>query len=177
MQKLQSIIESAFENCSTLSPQSAPADLQQAVSETITLLDQGKVRVAEKINGTWQIHQWLKKAILLYFRLHDNQVINGGFTHYLDKIPLKFSADNEAACKAQGARIVPSALARKGAYLAPNTILMPSYVNIGAYIDSGTMVDTWAASVLCPNRQKCASFRRRGHWRRTRTAASKSHHY
>lgn len=149
MRKLQSLIESAFENRATLSPQSAPADLRQAIQQIIELLDQGKLRVAEKINGTWQVHQWIKKAILLYFRLHDNQVINGGFTHYFDKIPVKFPHDNDATFKTTGARIVPPALARKGAYLAPNTILMPSYVNIGAYVDSGTMVDTWATVGSC----------------------------
>ena len=149
MQKLQTLIEAAFESCSTLSPQSAPADLKYAVTESISLLDQGKLRVAEKIDGTWQIYQWLKKAILLYFRLHDNQVMSGNYTHYFDKIPVKFPDNNFDAFKAVGARIVPPALARKGAYLAPNTILMPSYVNIGAYIDSGTMVDTWATVGSC----------------------------
>ncbi len=149
MQKLQSLIESSFENCATLSSQSAPADLKHTVEEVITLLDQGKLRVAEKINDTWQVHQWIKKAILLYFRLHDNQVINGGFTHYYDKIPVKFPNDDEAAFKTTGARIVPPALARKGAYLAPGVILMPSYVNIGAYVGSGTMVDTWATVGSC----------------------------
>lgn len=149
MQKLQSLIESAFENCATLSPASAPTDLKHAIEETITLLDQGKLRVAEKINDHWHVHQWIKKAILIYFRLHDNQVLQGGFTHYFDKIPIKFSDSNEETFKTVGARIVPPAVARKGAYLAPNTILMPSYVNIGAYVDSGTMVDTWATVGSC----------------------------
>ncbi len=149
MQKLQSLIESAFENCSTLSSATAPHDLKLAIEETITLLDQGKLRVAEKINDQWQVHQWIKKAILIYFRLHDNQVLHGGFTHYFDKIPVKFPDSNEDTFKTVGARVVPPAVIRKGAYLAPNTILMPSYVNIGAYVDSGTMVDTWATVGSC----------------------------
>lgn len=149
MQKLQSLIESAFENRTTITPQSAPSDLKTAVEEIISLLDEGKLRVAEKIKGTWETHQWIKKAILLYFRLHDSEVINGGFTHYFDKIPVKFPDDKPAIFKSTGARIVPPALARKGAYLAPNTILMPSYVNIGAYVDSGTLVDTWATVGSC----------------------------
>ncbi|MCD6040044.1 MAG: dapD [Gammaproteobacteria bacterium] len=149
MKKLKSLIESAFEDCGTISPQSAPADLKQAVTHCITLLDQGQLRVAEKINGQWVVHAWLKKAILLYFRLHENQVINGGFTHYFDKIPVKFSQEDPTMFKTAGVRIVPPALARQGAYIAPNTILMPSYVNIGAYIDTGTMVDTWATVGSC----------------------------
>lgn len=149
MQKLQTSIEAAFENCASLTSQTAPANLKHVVEEVITLLDHGKLRVAEKIKDSWQVHQWVKKAILLYFKLHDNQVIPGGFTHYYDKIPVKFAESDEAVFKATGARIVPPAVARKGAYLAPGTILMPSYVNIGAYVDSGTMVDTWATVGSC----------------------------
>jgi 2,3,4,5-tetrahydropyridine-2-carboxylate N-succinyltransferase len=149
MQKLQSLIESAFEERATLSPQSASIEIKNAVEEIINLLDQGQLRVAEKINNAWQVHQWIKKAILLYFRLHDNHVINGGYTHYFDKIPVKFPNADEALFKTTGARIVPPALARKGAYLASNVVCMPSYVNIGAYVDSGTMVDTWATVGSC----------------------------
>ncbi len=146
MQDLISLIESAFEHRANITPQTAPADVKKAISDAITLLDTGKARVAEKINGQWQIHQWLKKAVLLYFRTHDNKVIDGGFTQYYDKVALKFDSENIAI---GGSRIVPPAVVRKGAYIAPNTILMPSYVNIGAYIDSGTMVDTWATVGSC----------------------------
>jgi len=142
--KLKSIIESAL-----LSSKTVSEDLKQAIEETISLLDQGKIRVAEKIDNQWQVNQWIKKAILLYFRIHDNQVIQGNSTNYFDKIPLKFTNTDELTFKAMGVRIVPPATIRRGAYLAPNTILMPSYVNIGAYIDSGTMVDTWATVGSC----------------------------
>lgn len=146
MQDLISLIESAFEQRATLTPQTASADIKRAVAEAITLLNHGKARVAEKIDGQWQTHQWLKKAVLLYFRMHDNTVIDGGFTQYYDKVALKFDKDNIAN---SGSRIVPPAVVRTGAYIAPNTILMPSYVNIGAYVDSGTMVDTWATVGSC----------------------------
>jgi 2,3,4,5-tetrahydropyridine-2-carboxylate N-succinyltransferase len=146
MQDLISLIESAFEQRAAITPQTAPADVKQAISDVITLLDTGKARVAEKINGQWQINQWLKKAVLLYFRTHDNTVIDGGFTQYYDKVALKFDRENIANSEC---RIVPPAVVRKGAFIGPNTILMPSYVNIGAYIDSGTMVDTWATVGSC----------------------------
>jgi 2,3,4,5-tetrahydropyridine-2-carboxylate N-succinyltransferase len=146
MQALIDIIESGFNEREELSPKKAPNDLKKAILDVIDLLDAGKLRVAEKIDGTWTTHQWIKKAVLLYFKTHDNQLIPGGFTQYFDKVPLKFQEDNVSTL---GVRIVPSALARKGAYIGPNTILMPSYVNIGAYIDSGTMVDTWATVGSC----------------------------
>jgi len=146
MQNIQEVIESAYEKRTELTVHNAPASLKEAVHEVIDLLDQGKLRVAEKINNQWQTHQWIKKAVLLYFRLNDNQAINGGFTYYFDKIPLKFQQDN---VNTLGVRVVPPATARKGAYIAPNTVLMPSYVNLGAYIDSGTMVDTWATVGSC----------------------------
>jgi 2,3,4,5-tetrahydropyridine-2-carboxylate N-succinyltransferase len=149
MLELQSQIESAFDERANLTPENASNELKTALQHIITLLDTGKVRVAEKINGAWQVHQWLKKAVLLFFRLHENHVINGGFTHYYDKVPLKFQQGKEADLKSAGIRIVPPAVARIGAYLAPNTILMPSYVNIGAYVDSGTLVDTWATVGSC----------------------------
>lgn len=149
MNALQKTIEAAFEDRAALTPQNAPTTLKEAIQQTIELLDSGKARVAEKIDGEWQIHQWLKKAVLLYFRTHDNIVMDGGFTKFFDKVPLKFQHADQAAMQASGARIVPPAVARKGAYIGPNTILMPSYVNIGAYIDSGTMVDTWATVGSC----------------------------
>lgn len=149
MQALQTVIETAFEDRATLSPQTIRKNVKDAVCEAIHLLDQGKARVAEKINGTWHTHQWLKKAVLLYFRTHDNAIVPGGFTNYFDKVPVKFEPHDETALQTSGIRIVPPALARKGAYIAANTILMPSYINIGAYVDSGTMVDTWATVGSC----------------------------
>ena len=146
---LQNIIETGFENRANLTPANAPKELKEAVSEVIALLDSGKARVAEKINGVWQTHQWLKKAVLLYFRLHDNQVMDGGFTHYFDKVPLKFNHSSVETLKTSGVRVVPPAVARAGSFVAPNTILMPSYINIGAYVDSGSMVDTWATVGSC----------------------------
>ena len=149
MQKLQSIIEAGFTDRAKLTPQSAPADIKQAVTEVIDLLDCGKARIAEKINGEWQVHEWLKKAVLLSFRIYDNAVIEGNASRYFDKVPLKFRTETHEQFTAAGVRVVPSAIARKGAYIGPNTILMPSYVNIGAYIDSGTLIDTWATVGSC----------------------------
>lgn len=150
MQKLQTIIEAAFTDRARLSPQNTPDPIRNAVGEVIELLDRGKVRIAEKINGEWQVHDWLKKAVLLYFRIHDNEILQGGHTQYFDKVPLKFHQETtHDEFVASGVRVVPPAIARKGAYIGTNTILMPSYVNIGAYIDSGTMIDTWATVGSC----------------------------
>lgn len=149
MQKLQSIIEGAFEERAQFSPGNTPNDIKQAIAEIIDLLDQGKARIAEKINNEWRVNEWLKKAVLLYFRTHDNDVIPAGFTQFYDKVPLKYQSKTRDQFVADGVRIVPPAIARKGAYIAANTVLMPSYVNIGAYIDSGTMVDTWATVGSC----------------------------
>lgn len=146
---LQSIIESAFDTRDALTPQNATTSLKKAINEVIGLLDAGKLRVAEKSNGQWHTHQWIKKAVLLYFRTQENQVMNAGCLRFYDKVPLKFQDQDAAAMRAQGVRVVPSALARRGAYIAPNTVLMPSYVNLGAYIDSGTLVDTWATVGSC----------------------------
>ena len=112
-------------------------------------LDRGECRVAEKIDGRWQVHAWLKKAVLLYFRIHDNAVIDAGYARFYDRVPLKFAATDAAQFAHQGVRVVPHALVRYGAYVAPNAILMPSYVNIGAYVGEGTMVDTWATVGSC----------------------------
>lgn len=146
---LQTLIDGAFEDRASLTPKSIPTDIKNAILEAINQLDSGKARVAEKINGEWIVHQWLKKAVLLYFRTVDNEVINGEFTQFFDKVPLKYQNLSQEQYEAGGVRIVPPAMARKGAYIAPNTILMPSYVNIGAYIDSGTMIDTWATVGSC----------------------------
>lgn len=146
---LQSTIEAAFEQRDSFSPQNTPNELREAIRQAIQLLDQGKARIAEKINGSWHIHEWLKKAILLYFRSHDNVVMPGGYTQFYDKIPLKYQHDSIENFQNNGVRIVPHAIARMGSYIAANTILMPSYVNIGAYIDQGTMIDTWATVGSC----------------------------
>lgn len=149
MQKLQSIIEGAFEERMKLSPQAVSLEIKDAVGDVINLLDNGQARIAEKIDGQWHIHQWLKKAVLLFFRIHDNEIIAAEYTHFFDKVPLKYEEQTHEQMVLGGVRIVPPAIARKGAYIAPNTILMPSYINIGAYIDSGTMIDTWATVGSC----------------------------
>ncbi|HSW94470.1 MAG TPA: 2,3,4,5-tetrahydropyridine-2,6-dicarboxylate N-succinyltransferase [Gammaproteobacteria bacterium] len=149
MNMLKDIIEKAFEDRLTLTPQNAPASLKNAVNEVIELLNTGEARVAEKIEGAWHTHQWLKKAVLLYFRLYDSHVMESGCHHYFDKVPLKFKEYSEAAWKASGVRLVPPATVRTGSFIAANTVLMPSYVNIGAYVDSGTLVDTWATVGSC----------------------------
>ena len=123
--------------------------LRWAVERSITLLDKGQLRVAEKIDGQWITHQWLKKAVLLSFRLNENKVVDAGFTKFYDKAPLKFDHYTETDFVNGGFRAVPGALARKGSYIAKNAILMPSYVNIGAYVDEGTMVDTWVTVGSC----------------------------
>jgi 2,3,4,5-tetrahydropyridine-2-carboxylate N-succinyltransferase len=149
MKQLQAIIEAAFEERASLSPQHVSSEIKQAVLAAIDLLDSGKARVAEKINGAWETHQWLKKAVLLYFRIHDNEIIPAEFTQFFDKVPLKFNDLSKEAFSATGVRVVPHAIARKGAHIEPNTILMPSYVNIGAYIGTGTLIDTWATVGSC----------------------------
>jgi 2,3,4,5-tetrahydropyridine-2,6-dicarboxylate N-succinyltransferase len=142
-------IEAAFEERTKFSPKNAPADIRNAVEQVIALLDAGKVRVAEKRDGAWQVNQWLKKAVLLSFRLNDNQPMEAGFTQFFDKVPLKYKDYDEARFRAEGVRVVPHAVVRRGAYIAPNTVLMPSYVNLGAYVGEGTMVDTWATVGSC----------------------------
>jgi len=139
-----SLIETAFEQRSSLTPENASPLLKEAIAATIQGLETSLYRVAEKINSSWQVHSWLKKAILLYFRLHPNQIMAGTITQFYDKVPLRFSNLSEAEFAALGIRVVPPAFVRHGAYVAANTILMPSYTNIGAYIDSGTMIDSWA---------------------------------
>jgi 2,3,4,5-tetrahydropyridine-2,6-dicarboxylate N-succinyltransferase len=147
--KLQSLIETAFERRAELTPTNLPADLRSVIDDCIELLDSGRARVAEPKDGRWVVNEWLKKAVLLYFRSHDNVVMDAGYTRFYDKVPLKYAQASEADLKASGARVVPHAIVRKGAYVAPNVVLMPSYVNIGAYVGSGTMVDTWATVGSC----------------------------
>ncbi|HVW71284.1 MAG TPA: 2,3,4,5-tetrahydropyridine-2,6-dicarboxylate N-succinyltransferase [Steroidobacteraceae bacterium] len=149
MQKLRTTIDTAFERRADITPKNVPADVDAAVEETIELLDSGKARVAEKIDGKWVVNEWLKKAVLLYFRAHDNVVMDSGFTRFYDKVPMKYAQATEADLRAGGARVVPHAIVRKGAYISPNVVLMPSYTNIGAHVGSGTMVDTWATVGSC----------------------------
>jgi 2,3,4,5-tetrahydropyridine-2-carboxylate N-succinyltransferase len=146
---LESIINAAFEDRANLSPTSASPEIRTAVNEALALLDSGKARVAEKTSGQWVVNQWLKKAVLLSFRLNDNRVMDGGETRYFDKVEPKFGSFSPEDFAAAGVRVVPSAVARRGSYIAPGVILMPSFVNIGAYVDSGTMVDTWATVGSC----------------------------
>jgi 2,3,4,5-tetrahydropyridine-2,6-dicarboxylate N-succinyltransferase len=153
MDHLQPTIDAAWETRSELSPAAASPAIRDAVAHVIDALDRGALRVAEKIDGTWVTHQWIKKAVLLSFRLADNAPIGlagpqAPFRFY-DKVPTKFAAYDDAAFAQVGARVVPPAVARRGAFIARNVVLMPSYVNIGAYVDEGTMVDTWATVGSC----------------------------
>ena len=149
MEQLQQIIEPAFEHRAEITPRNVDAKLKDAVDTVIGHLDHGTLRVAEKIEGQWVTHQWLKKAVLLSFRIEDNGFIKGGFTNYYDKVPSKFADYNSRDFREGGFRVVPPAAARKGSFIAKNVVLMPSYVNIGAYVDEGTMVDTWATVGSC----------------------------
>src|SRR3954447_303975 len=145
----QKIIEDAWENRADLTPAKSPSEVKAAVARTLAQLDAGKLRVAEKQGGEWVVHQWVKKAVLLSFRLRDNEIMQGGYTHYFDKVDSKFTRFSQADFAAGGYRVVPPAAARHGAFLAKNVVLMPSYVNVGAYVDEGTMVDTWATVGSC----------------------------
>ena len=149
MQELQTIIDEAFERRADITPRSADAKTKEAVMHVLDQLDCGALRVAEKIDGNWVTHQWLKKAVLLSFRMEDNFFIKGGFTNYFDKVPSKFSDYNSKDFREGGFRVVPPASVRKGSFIGKNVVLMPSYVNIGAYVDEGTMVDTWATVGSC----------------------------
>ncbi len=146
---LQATIDDAFERRADLSSAAAPAALKDAVAKVLADLDAGRLRVAEKRGGEWITHQWIKKAVLLSFRLRDNEIMQGGYTHYFDKVDSKFARFSQADFAAGGYRVVPPAAARHGAFIARNVVLMPSYVNVGAYVDEGTMVDTWATVGSC----------------------------
>ncbi len=149
MSALQTLIETAFEKRADLNPAAPPAGLRSAINEVLDGLDRGQLRVAEKINGAWITHQWIKKAVLLSFRLTDNARVEGGFTQYWDKVDSKFAHYQDSDFKSGGFRVVPPATARRGCFIARNVVLMPSYVNIGAYVDESTMVDTWATVGSC----------------------------
>ena len=146
MQDLRSMIESAYERRAELAPDSAPVELREAIEAAIGLLNSGKARVAEPTGDGWQVNEWLKKAVLLYFAVTPSREIQGAHSRFYDKVPLKFAGGDIAA---SGVRVVPDALARHGAFIAPGVVLMPSYVNIGAYVDSGTLIDTWATVGSC----------------------------
>ncbi len=149
MSDLKSIIEAAFEQRASITPATVTAEVKAAVTAAIELLDSGKARVAEKIAGEWVTHQWLKKAVLLSFRINDNQVMDGAENRFFDKVPMKFADYTHERFVAEGVRVVPPAAVRKGSFIDKNVVLMPSYVNIGAYVGEGTMVDTWATVGSC----------------------------
>lgn len=149
MSDLKSIIEQAFEDRLSITPSTVSDTVRQAVNSAIALLDSGQARVAEKIAGEWVTHQWLKKAVLLSFRINDNQVMEGAENRFFDKVPMKYASYSHEQFVAEGVRVVPPAAVRKGSYVAKNVVLMPSYVNIGAYVGEGSMVDTWATVGSC----------------------------
>jgi 2,3,4,5-tetrahydropyridine-2,6-dicarboxylate N-succinyltransferase len=146
---LQPIIDSAYESRAQLTPRNASSEVRAAIEAAVGLLDSGALRVAEPRGGTWQVNEWLKKAVLLSFRIKDNAVMPATTLSFYDKVPLKYSGWTAEQFAAAGVRVVPPATVRRGAYVAPNVVLMPSYVNVGAYVDSGTMVDTWATVGSC----------------------------
>ncbi|MDD5028039.1 MAG: 2,3,4,5-tetrahydropyridine-2,6-dicarboxylate N-succinyltransferase [Rhodoferax sp.] len=149
-QQLQAILDAAWDDRANLSAASAPNEVTDAVEHVIHQLNNGQLRVATRTGvGQWTTHQWIKKAVLLSFKLRDNELIKAGDLGFYDKVPTKFSDMTEAGMRATGVRVVPPAVARRGSYLARGVILMPSFVNIGAYVDEGTMVDTWVTVGSC----------------------------
>ena len=149
MQEHQAIIEEAFEDRANIHPGKAPAKLGEAVSWVLNQLDSGKLRVAERVDDEWITHQWIKKAVLLSFRLEDNRVMDDGVTKYYDKVAPKFANYGNEDFARGGFRVVPDAVVRRGSFIGKNVVLMPSFVNIGAFVDEGTMVDTWSTVGSC----------------------------
>ena len=151
MSNIQSIIEDAFESRASINPKSVSNEVKGAINEAINGLNNGSLRVASREGSTqnWQTHQWLKKAVLLSFRIKDNSIMDGNYTKYFDKVESKFAQFEEKDFAEGGYRVVPNAMVRKGSFIGKNAVLMPSYVNIGAYVDEGTMVDTWATVGSC----------------------------
>ena len=148
--QLEALINAAWDDRANLAAKSAPQDIRDAVDNTVTQLNNGSIRVASRQGvGQWTVHQWIKKAVLLSFKLNDNELMRAGELGFFDKVKTKFSHLSEAEMRETGIRVVPPAVARRGSYIAKGAILMPSYVNIGAYVDEGTMVDTWAAVGSC----------------------------
>jgi len=148
-EQLQAIIEDAFERRAALSAAEIDGSTRPAVEEVIALLESGKVRVAEPVKGGWQVNQWLKKAVLLYFRVNDMQLVESYPAPFWDKVPQRFQGFDEADFREVGARVVPGAIIRAGAHIGKDVVLMPSFVNIGAFVGAGTMVDTWATVGSC----------------------------
>jgi len=146
---LQNIIETAFDQRADLNAHNCSSEIKHAITSTLEQLNQGVLRVAEKIDSVWHVNEWVKKAILLSFKLHENQIISAGYTKFYDKVAMKYEHYDNEHFEREQVRVVPPACVRHGAYVAAGTILMPSYVNIGAYIDKGTMVDTWATVGSC----------------------------
>lgn len=149
IERIRQVIEGAWDERAAISPRSFAPELRDALAVAMDFLDRGELRVAERGDQGWLVNEWLKKAVLLSFRSTESDLIEGGFTRFYDKVPLKFASYRLDDFRAQAARIVPPAVVRRGAYIAPDVVLMPSYVNIGAYIDSGSMVDTWATVGSC----------------------------
>ena len=148
-EELRAAVEAAYEMRAQLNPRNAPVALRAAVENTIELLNEGRLRVAEPDGNAWRVNEWLKKAVLLSFRINDNAAMPAGALNFYDKVPLKYSGWSAERFAAAGVRVVPPATVRRGAFVAANVVLMPSYVNVGAYVDSGTMVDTWATVGSC----------------------------
>src|ERR1035437_6853695 len=149
-QQLQNILNQAWEDRAKLSAQSAPQAVRDAVAQVISQLNAGHLRVATReAVGHWTTHQWIKKAVLLSFRLTDNTLMRAGDLAFYDKVPTKFAHMDEAGMKATGVRVVPPAVARRGSFIGKGVVLMPSYVNIGGFVDEGSMVDTWATVGSC----------------------------
>ena len=149
MPDLPDLMEAAWERRGELAPGRVDAELAEAIESCIAGLDSGRYRVAEPVNGEWAVNQWLKKAVLLSFRVRDNKAVDAGYTKFFDKVPLKYADWSDDDFDRAGTRVVPDAVVRRGAYVAADVVLMPSFVNIGAYVDAGTMVDTWATVGSC----------------------------
>lgn len=149
MTNLATTINAAYEQRTDMTPRNVDTLIKEAIFEVIEQLDAGTLRVAEKKQGAWQVNEWVKKAILLYFKIIDSQPMDAGFAKFFDKVPTKYVDYDSAQFQSSGTRIVPPTIVRKGAYVGPSTVLMPSFVNIGAYVDTGTMIDTWATVGSC----------------------------
>jgi len=149
MSNLQKTIDAAFEERANFSPSNTPDDVRQAVNETLAQLNAGTLRVAEKTEGEWKVNQWAKKAVLLNFRLHANRIHEAGYSKFYDKVDMKYANYTDEMFAADGVRVVPHAIVRNGAFVGKNTVLMPSYINVGAYVDEGCMIDTWATVASC----------------------------
>jgi 2,3,4,5-tetrahydropyridine-2,6-dicarboxylate N-succinyltransferase len=148
-EQLRSVVDNAYETRAQLTPRTTPSEVRHAVESVIELLNDGVLRVAQPAGGRWQVNEWLKKAVLLSFRINENAALAAGALNFYDKVPLKYSGWDAERFASAGVRVVPPATVRRGAFIAPNVVLMPSYVNVGAYVDGGTMVDTWATVGSC----------------------------